>query len=142
MRWNRWLHSPAMRAVIFGGGPSPELNQAVIERHVRFVDGLLPPQVDPALATAVGADSTLSKIIRLVENAQAGKAPVQRLADRISAVFVPAVVTLVAVSEPCELPLHATTTTPTTRREAAFPRELVDRIYSLHIIDFRGRPSA
>jgi Cu+-exporting ATPase len=42
-------------------------------------------------ATAVGEDATLSKIIRLVENAQAGKAPVQRLVDRISEVFVPAV---------------------------------------------------
>jgi Cu+-exporting ATPase len=42
-------------------------------------------------ATAVGEDSTLSRIIRLVENAQAGKAPVQRLVDRISEIFVPAV---------------------------------------------------
>ena len=45
-------------------------------------------------ATAVGADSTLSRIIRLVENAQAGKAPIQRLVDRVSAVFVPAVLVL------------------------------------------------
>ena len=45
-------------------------------------------------ATAVGADSTLAKIIRLVENAQSGKAPVQRLVDRISAIFVPVVVLL------------------------------------------------
>lgn len=43
-------------------------------------------------ATAVGADSTLARIIRLVENAQAGKAPVQRLVDRASAIFVPAVI--------------------------------------------------
>jgi Cu+-exporting ATPase len=45
-------------------------------------------------ATTVGADSTLSKIIRLVENAQAGKAPVQRLVDRISQIFVPVVVSI------------------------------------------------
>jgi Cu+-exporting ATPase len=49
-------------------------------------------------ATAVGEDSTLSKIIRMVENAQAGKAPVQRLVDRISAVFVPIVVVIAALT--------------------------------------------
>ncbi|MBM4220775.1 MAG: copper-translocating P-type ATPase, partial [Gammaproteobacteria bacterium] len=49
-------------------------------------------------ATAVGADSTLARIIRLVENAQSGKAPVQRLVDRISAIFVPVVVLLSALS--------------------------------------------
>ncbi|MCL4792339.1 MAG: heavy metal translocating P-type ATPase, partial [Gammaproteobacteria bacterium] len=49
-------------------------------------------------ATAVGADSTLAKIIRLVENAQSGKAPVQRLVDRISAIFVPVVVLLACLT--------------------------------------------
>jgi len=49
-------------------------------------------------ATAVGEDSTLSKIIRMVENAQAGKAPVQRLVDRISAVFVPIVIVIALVT--------------------------------------------
>ena len=43
------------------------------------------------LATNVGQDSTLARIIHLVENAQAGKAPVQRLVDRISEIFVPVV---------------------------------------------------
>jgi P-type Cu+ transporter len=42
-------------------------------------------------ATRVGADTQLAQMARLVAEAQAGKAPVQRLADRISAVFVPAV---------------------------------------------------
>jgi len=50
-------------------------------------DGLLTVR-----ATAVGADTALAHIVRLVEQAQGGKAPVQRLADRVSAVFVPAVI--------------------------------------------------
>src|SRR5262249_6224867 len=45
-------------------------------------------------ATKVGADTALAQIARLVESAQSGKAPVQRLADRVSAVFVPAVIAL------------------------------------------------
>ncbi len=45
-------------------------------------------------ATRVGADTQLAQMARLVEQAQSGRAPVQRLADRISAVFVPTVVGL------------------------------------------------
>jgi Cu+-exporting ATPase len=45
-------------------------------------------------ATKVGAETALAQIARLVDAAQAGKAPVQRLADRISAVFVPIVIVL------------------------------------------------
>lgn len=41
--------------------------------------------------TAVGAETTLARIIRLVESAQAAKAPIQRSVDRVSAVFVPVV---------------------------------------------------
>ncbi len=44
-----------------------------------------------AQASKVGADSMLARIIRMVEDAQAVKAPIQRLVDRVSAVFVPAV---------------------------------------------------
>ena len=43
-------------------------------------------------ATRVGADTTFARIARLVRDAQATKAPVQRLADRVSSVFVPAVI--------------------------------------------------
>ena len=45
-------------------------------------------------ATKVGGDTALAQIARLVTAAQSGKAPVQRLADRVSAVFVPVVVLL------------------------------------------------
>ncbi len=45
-------------------------------------------------ATRVGADTALAQIARLVDAAQSGKAPVQRLADRVSAVFVPIVIAL------------------------------------------------
>jgi Cu+-exporting ATPase len=45
-------------------------------------------------ATKIGADTALAQIARLVDQAQAGKAPVQRLADRISEIFVPVVIGL------------------------------------------------
>jgi Cu+-exporting ATPase len=49
-------------------------------------------------ATAVGHESVLSHIIRLVEDAQAAKAPIQRLVDQVSAVFVPVVLVIAAVT--------------------------------------------
>ncbi len=49
-------------------------------------------------ATRVGADTALAQIARLVTDAQSGKAPVQRLADRVSGVFVPVVIALAAAT--------------------------------------------
>ncbi|SDD09374.1 Cu+-exporting ATPase [Massilia sp. PDC64] len=49
-------------------------------------------------ATAVGADSMLARIIRMVEDAQAAKAPIQRLVDKVSAVFVPVVLLISLVT--------------------------------------------
>ncbi|MDE2368320.1 MAG: copper-translocating P-type ATPase [Burkholderiales bacterium] len=47
---------------------------------------------------AVGAETTLARIIRLVESAQAGKAPIQRIVDRVAAVFVPIVLGIAALT--------------------------------------------
>lgn len=49
-------------------------------------------------ATKVGKDTTLSQIIRLVENAQADKAPIARIADKVSGVFVPVVIGLAVIA--------------------------------------------
>src|SRR5690606_1579064 len=61
---------------------------ATVNRHGRLV----------VEATRVGSETTLARITQLVEHAQTGKAPVQRLADRISAVFVPAVLLIALVT--------------------------------------------
>jgi len=47
---------------------------------------------------AIGAESTLARIIRLVEDAQAAKAPIQRIVDKVSAVFVPVVLLLALIT--------------------------------------------
>ncbi len=65
-------------------GPNDTVIGATINRGGRLV----------VRATHIGADTQLAQMARLVEEAQSGKAPVQRLADRISAVFVPVVIVL------------------------------------------------
>ncbi len=65
-------------------GPGSEVAGATVNAAGRLV----------VRATEVGADTALAQIARLVENAQTGKAPVQRLADRIAGVFVPIVIGL------------------------------------------------
>ena len=56
-------------------------------------DGLLVVQT-----IVVGAETTLSRIVRMVEGAQASKAPIQRLVDQVSAVFVPVVLAIAALT--------------------------------------------
>jgi Cu+-exporting ATPase len=65
-------------------GPGTEVAGATVNAGGRLV----------VRATRVGADTALGQIARLVEDAQTGKAPVQRLADRVSGVFVPVVIAL------------------------------------------------
>ncbi|WP_404426913.1 heavy metal translocating P-type ATPase [Thalassospira australica] len=48
--------------------------------------------------TAIGEDTTLSRIIRLVEQAQTGKAPVQKLVDKVSGIFVPVVIVIALIT--------------------------------------------
>ena len=63
-------------------GPGAEVAGATINTYGRLI----------VRATKVGAETALAQIARLVTEAQSGKAPIQRLADRVSAVFVPAVI--------------------------------------------------
>ncbi len=56
-------------------------------------DGAVTVQVDK-----VGESTLLQQIVRLVREAQAGKAPIQRLADRVAAIFVPAVIVIAATA--------------------------------------------
>jgi len=65
-------------------GPSSRVVGATVNAGGRLV----------VRATRVGADTQLAQMAALVEQAQSGKAPVQRLADRVSAVFVPIVIAL------------------------------------------------
>jgi Cu+-exporting ATPase len=64
--------------------PGAEVAGATINTYGRLV----------VRATRIGADTAIAQIAGLVEAAQSGKAPVQRLADRISAIFVPVVIAI------------------------------------------------
>jgi len=65
----------------------------------RVIGGSINAEGALVVATgAIGAETTLARIERLVESAQAAKAPVQRLVDRVSAVFVPVVLAIAAVT--------------------------------------------
>jgi heavy metal translocating P-type ATPase len=89
-------------------GEGDEVVGAAINGHGRLV----------VFITKVGANTKLSEIVRLLEAAQGSKAPVQRLADRISSVFVPIVMAIAALTflgwllltdvGPGEALLHAT----------------------------------
>jgi Cu+-exporting ATPase len=57
------------------------------------IDGLIEVET-----TALGTETTLARIIRLVENAQSAKAPIQRIVDKVSAVFVPIVILIAALT--------------------------------------------
>ena len=67
-------------------GPGAEVAGATVNAGGRLV----------VRATRIGSDTALAQIARLVTEAQSGKAPVQRLADRVSAVFVPVVIAIAA----------------------------------------------
>jgi len=78
-------------------GPGAKVVGATINKH-----GLLKFE-----ATQVGKNTVLAQIVRLVEQAQGSKAPIQRLADQISALFVPAVIAIAALTLAGHLLLNA-----------------------------------
>ena len=69
-------------------GPGSEVAGATINTYGRLV----------VRATKVGEETALAQIARLVAEAQAGKAPIQRLVDRISALFVPTVIAIASAT--------------------------------------------
>jgi P-type Cu+ transporter len=96
---------PVDGRVIEGGG---QVDEAMLTGESRPVDKAIGGKVtggamnlDGMLVVetlAVGAETMLAKIVRLVEGAQASKAPIQRSVDRVSAVFVPVVLAIAAAT--------------------------------------------
>ncbi|MEX1288600.1 MAG: heavy metal translocating P-type ATPase, partial [Acidimicrobiia bacterium] len=68
--------------------PGTDVTGATVNQHGRLIVEL----------TATGSDTTLHRIARLVEDAQATRAPIQRLADRVSQYFVPVVMVIASVT--------------------------------------------
>ena len=105
--------------VILRGGAASPVDGIILEGSASFDESALTGESIPAektvgdrvmsasvnrggfvklTATQVGKDTTLSQIIRLVEEASAGKAPISKLADRVSGVFVPVVIGIALVT--------------------------------------------
>ncbi|HET7010025.1 MAG TPA: heavy metal translocating P-type ATPase [Anaerolineales bacterium] len=100
-------------------GPGDEVVGATMNRM-----GLL-----KAEATRVGADTALAQIVRLVEQAQASRAPIQRLADQVSSWFVPAVIAVASLTFIGWFAFGA----PGPAGETAFTRALINAVAVLVI---------
>lgn len=89
-----WGEGMVNEAIITGESiPLPKTKKDELIGGSVLESGIVKAQV-----TATGKDTVLSGIVRMVENAQAEKPPVQKLADKISAVFVPVVVAIAALT--------------------------------------------
>ncbi len=89
-----WGDCTVNEAIITGESlPLPKTKKDFLIGGSVLEDGLVKAQV-----TAAGKDTVLSGIVKMVEHAQAEKPPMQKLADKISAIFVPTVLVLSAVT--------------------------------------------
>jgi P-type Cu+ transporter len=96
---------PVDGRVIFGDSAVDEamISGEPIPVHKRVGDEVIGATINKTgsfrfEATGVGEEMALSRIMRMVEEAQGSKAPIQRLADRVSGVFVPVVMALAAIT--------------------------------------------
>ncbi|MDR1011492.1 MAG: heavy metal translocating P-type ATPase [Opitutaceae bacterium] len=86
-----------------------------------------------ARATGVGADTALAKIIRLVEDAQGTRAPIQRLADKIAGIFVPSIITIALLTLAITWTLKAAGLVTVAPGSGAFAEALVNAVSVLVI---------